>query len=60
VPEPDTDFLSFEEAERLVAAAHDMGEWRTMIVVGLRTGLRFGELLALRWEDVDLLFVQQR
>jgi integrase len=25
-----------------------------MIVVGLRTGLRQGELLALRWEDVDL------
>jgi len=55
VPEPDTDFLSFEEADRLVAAAHDMGEWRTMIVVGLRTGLRFGELIALRWEDVDLV-----
>jgi integrase len=26
-----------------------------MIVVGLRTGLRIGELLALRWDDVDLV-----
>jgi integrase len=29
--------------------------WRTMIVVALRTGMRHGELLALRWEDVDLI-----
>ena len=55
VLEPDTDFLSFEEADRLLEGARDLGEWRTMIVVALRTGLRFGELLALRWEDVDLV-----
>src|SRR5437763_492859 len=29
--------------------------WRTMILVALRTGMRQGELLALRWEDVDLV-----
>lgn len=51
-PQPEFDFLTFEEADRLVAAAED--EWRTMIVVALRTGLRQGELLALRWDDVDL------
>ena len=51
-PKPEFDFLDFEEAERLVAAA---GEWETMIVVALKTGLRQGELLALRWEDVDLV-----
>lgn len=50
---PEFDFLDFDEAERLVAAAD--GEWRTMILVALRTGMRQGELLALRWEDVDLV-----
>jgi integrase len=52
-PAPEFDFLTFEEAERLIAAADE--EWRPMIVVGLRAGLRQGELLALRWEDVDLI-----
>jgi integrase len=51
-PLPDWDFLTFEEAERLIA--HAAGAWRTMIVVALHTGLRRGELLGLRWEDVDL------
>lgn len=53
VPDAEFDFLDFEEAERLVAAAD--GEWRAMIVLGLKGGLRQGELLALRWEDVDLV-----
>ena len=52
-PKPDFDFLTYEEAERLLKAAD--GEWRTMILVALRTGLRFGELRALRWQDVDLV-----
>src|SRR4029077_19627910 len=47
------DFLTFEESERLIA--HAEGQWRTMIIVALRTGLRRGELLGLRWEDVDLV-----
>jgi integrase len=51
-PAPEFDFLDFEEADKLVEAAE--GEWRAMIVTALKTGLRFGELLALRWEDVDL------
>jgi integrase len=42
-PKPEFDFLTFEEAERLVAAGRD--EWQTMILVALRTGLRQGELL---------------
>jgi integrase len=53
VPEPEFDFLTFDEAERLIAGADD--GWRAMITVALRTGLRQGELLALRWEDVDLV-----
>jgi integrase len=52
-PRGDFDFLDFEEAERLVKAAD--GEWRTMILLGLRTGMRQGEMLALRWQDVDLV-----
>lgn len=39
---PHFDFLTFEEADRLIAAA--AGEWRAMITVAVRTGLRHGEL----------------
>lgn len=46
------DFLSFDEAERLVTAAER--EWRPMIIVALKTGLRLGELLGLEWDAVDL------
>jgi len=52
VEEPDFEFLDFDEADRLVDAARH--EWRAFIITGLRTGLRVGELLALRWDDVDL------
>ncbi len=52
IPPAEFDFLDFDEADRLVAAAD--GEWRTMILVALRTGMRMGELLGLRWVDVDL------
>lgn len=52
-PKPEFDFLDFEEAERLLKHADE--EWRPMLVVALKTGLRLGELLALRWEDVDLI-----
>jgi integrase len=51
-PPPEFDFLTFEEAEHLIAASE--ADWRAMITIGLRTGLRLGELLALRWMDVDL------
>lgn len=50
---PPFDFLTFEEGERLVNATSP--EWRAMVIVALKTGLRHGELLALRWEDVDLV-----
>ena len=49
-------FLTFDEAERLIRAAAT--EWHTFIVVALKTGLRVGELLALKWEDVDLVTCQ--
>ena len=53
VPPQKFDFLSFEEAERLVKAADT--QWRPAFLVGLRCGLRLGEIMALRWEDVDLV-----
>lgn len=49
---PKVDYLSFDEAQALIQAADPA--WRPMIVVALKTGLRIGELMALRWEDVDL------
>lgn len=53
VPPQKFDFLSREEAERLIHAARDP-QWRAMVTVALRTGLRLGELLALDSSDVDL------
>jgi integrase len=53
VPKPEFDFLTFEESGRLVKAAEGM--WSVMILVAVRTGLRVGELLGLRWDDVDLV-----
>jgi len=52
-PRPEFDFFSFEEAERFLDAADP--EWRPMFTLALRTGLRIGELRALRWDDVDLV-----
>jgi Site-specific recombinase XerD len=52
VPRPEFDFLGFDEADKLVASGR--GEWSTMIFVAIRTGMRQGELLGLRWQDVDL------
>jgi integrase len=46
------DFLTFEEADRLLAAS---GEDRTLVLTLLRTGLRVGEVVALKWETVDLV-----
>ena len=64
VPEKEHVFLTFEEAERLIAAPQPSSpkpwsawRWRVahaMLVVALRTGLRIGELCALRWQNVDL------
>ncbi len=51
-PKPEMNFLEFDEAERLVQAA-ERGLERMLILTALKTGLRIGELLALRWDDVD-------
>lgn len=45
--------LSREEASRLIAAAEGTRD-EALIALALRTGMRQGELAALRWEDLDL------
>lgn len=46
------DFLTFEESDALIESTAP--EWRTMVMVAIRCGLRQGELLGLKWESVDL------
>ena len=46
--EPDFDFLSFEEASRFLDAAKREAEWYAIMLTAMRTGLRIGELRALR------------
>lgn len=54
VPKPEFRFLDFDEAGRLVEGAASEPEWQAMLTVALNTGMRLGELLALRWSDIDL------
>lgn len=51
-------FLSEIEAAALLEAAAKYDEtcpieWRSMVLVGLRTGLRIGELRGLQWGDIE-------
>lgn len=50
--EQEFEFLTFEETPRFLAAVAP--EWSAMATVAVKTGLRLGELLALKWRDVDL------
>lgn len=51
VPPPQTFFITPEECDMLLQTAE--GNWHDMILTVLRTGLRFGELIALKWSDID-------
>ena len=52
VPRPDPVFLDDPEIDRLLAATPP--EWRLILFTAVRTGLRRGELMALRWADLHL------
>ncbi|MBI4917372.1 MAG: site-specific integrase [Acidobacteria bacterium] len=55
VPPPDWRYLQPAESDRLLKGAHANGEAEHVLVLtGVRTGLRISELLALRWDDIDL------
>jgi integrase len=51
-PEPPWRYLSREDAEKLIAVIPEDFR-RTMFLMSIKTGLRYSELSALRWEDVD-------
>jgi integrase len=57
IPHEEVRFLSQEEAAKLLEAAKEgrkQVEWYSMVLVGLRTGLRIGELRGLKWADISL------
>ena len=53
-PPPHYRVLSIDEERALLAAAPVGERWHTMILLALRTGMRYCEIGALHWEDVDL------
>jgi integrase len=52
---PEIKPLSSDQARNLIATAHEAGDrFEALYVLALHCGLREGELLGLRWDDVDL------
>jgi len=47
-------FLSKPEIDRVLALLDGEPMWRSLYAVAIYGGLRKGELVALRWEDIDL------
>jgi integrase len=45
------DFLTFEESEMLINVSR--GIWKEMILFALHTGMRYGEIRAIRWQDIN-------
>jgi integrase len=52
IPKQNPRFLTDEEMVALIDKAEK--QWKEMILVALRTGLRIGELRGLQWGDIDL------
>ena len=56
VERPEIVYWEFDEYPRLVAAARAEGEsWHVAVLLAGESGLRIGEIMALRWESVDLI-----
>jgi integrase len=53
VPEPRFRHLTTDEVCRLLDAAPEP-RWQLMILIAVRTGMRFGELAGLTWDNIDL------
>jgi len=53
VPQQKFDFLTSDESRVLVSSAAD-NQWRTFLLCAVRTGMRMGEIIGLKWEDIDL------
>ncbi|WP_211210873.1 site-specific integrase [Sporichthya polymorpha] len=54
VPAPQPNPPTSEQAARILAAAWEVDvDWGTLVWLVMVTGLRRGELLALKWSDVD-------
>lgn len=53
VPRKEIAVLDAGQVRRLLDAAEG-GRWATLLTLALATGMRQGELLGLRWEDIDL------
>lgn len=51
VPKREAEWYEVDEANRLVQ--HTPAQWRALIGLAVHAGLRQGEILALRWGDVD-------
>ncbi len=52
VPPLEHDFFTEEECRKLLAQMN--GLWHDIVLTALKTGMRVGELQALRWKDVQL------
>ncbi|MCB9684659.1 MAG: tyrosine-type recombinase/integrase [Alphaproteobacteria bacterium] len=53
VPPQDMDFWVPAQSNAFLDAARERDDWYPFFLCALRTGMRLGEILALRWDDVD-------